>query len=100
MEEYIKLSDVLNNIEDLKKSPWYNDDNGFGSRIVKKDTVDIIRDLCVLEVPAADVKEVVHGKWLINCDGYYPYCSVCTEEPKGGNMTKYCPNCGAKMDLK
>lgn len=45
-------------------------------------------------------RKVVHGKWLINCDGYYPYCSVCQSEPESRNMTKYCPNCGAKMDLK
>lgn len=38
-----------------------------------------------------------HGKWLICSDGYYPYCSECKEEPKGGNMTSYCPNCGAIM---
>ena len=38
------------------------------------------------------------GKWVICSDGYYPYCSKCKEEPKGGNMTSYCPNCGAKMD--
>ena len=41
-----------------------------------------------------------HGKWEICCDGYYPYCSVCKEEPSVGVMTKYCPNCGAKMDFK
>lgn len=38
------------------------------------------------------------GRWLINSDGYYPYCSECKEEPKSGIMTHYCPNCGAKMD--
>ena len=53
---------------------------------------------CVEEAPAADVAEVVHGRWLINSDGYYPYCSVCKEEPKNGIMTHYCPNCGARMD--
>lgn len=37
------------------------------------------------------------GEWLIGSDGYYPYCSECKEEPKGGNMTTYCPSCGAKM---
>lgn len=37
------------------------------------------------------------GTWLINSDGYYPYCSVCGEEPHGGKMTKHCPNCGAEM---
>lgn len=35
------------------------------------------------------------GKWFINSDGYYPYCSQCKYEPK--EMTRYCPNCGAEM---
>ena len=35
--------------------------------------------------------------WLINPDGYYPYCSNCKNEPKSGTMTKFCPECGAKM---
>ena len=39
-----------------------------------------------------------HGQWFINPDGYYPYCSECYEEPNGGEMTRFCPNCGAKMD--
>lgn len=37
------------------------------------------------------------GQWLINSDGYYPYCSICKNEPKGRIMTDYCPNCGAFM---
>ena len=40
------------------------------------------------------------GRWIINPDGYYPYCSECKGEPKHGEMTNYCPNCGAKMDGK
>ena len=55
--------------------------------------IDTLTDALTIDVQT-------HGKWLINCDGYYPYCSVCTEEPESRNMTKYCPNCGAKMDLK
>lgn len=49
-------------------------------------------------IPAADVATVVHSKWEICCDGYYPYCKNCGEEPKSGKMTKFCPKCGAKMD--
>lgn len=46
----------------------------------------------------AEVAPVVHSKWEICCDGYYPYCKNCGEEPKSGKMTKFCPNCGANMD--
>ena len=33
--------------------------------------------------------------WDINCDGYYPFCSHCGESP--AKMSKYCPNCGARI---
>ena len=46
------------------------------------------------------IDPVKHGKWLINSDGYYPYCSECKAEPKSRELTNYCPNCGAKMDGK
>ena len=49
-------------------------------------------------IPAADVAPVIHSKWEICCDGYYPYCLNCKAEPPGREMTKYCPNCGAKMN--
>lgn len=49
-------------------------------------------------IPTADVKHVKHGRWLINSDGYYPYCSECKCEPDGRKMSKHCPNCGVKMD--
>lgn len=53
--------------------------------------------------PTADVQEVKHGEWYICCDGYYPFCSICSYEPEpprfhNDNRTPYCPNCGAKMD--
>ena len=38
-----------------------------------------------------------HGRWEINCDGYYPYCSECKQEPPGRVMTDWCPCCGAWM---
>ena len=37
------------------------------------------------------------GRWMISTDGYYPYCSICKNEPQGGIMISYCPNCGAFM---
>ena len=40
--------------------------------------------------------ELAH--WIINTDGYYPYCSYCHEEPTSGIRTKYCPECGRRME--
>ena len=42
-------------------------------------------------------KQEVVGRWLIDSDGYYPYCSICLKEPKNGIMTEECPNCKTKM---
>ena len=51
----------------------------------------------IINLPAADVKPVVRGRW-IDTDNYYQRwkCSVC------GNHTRdarppFCPNCGADM---
>lgn len=72
-------------------------------------------------VPAADVAQVVHGRWTAQCvvelDGGWtledvpyneyqhsnPICSVCRKTAllDGGEdyvTSPYCPNCGARMD--
>lgn len=43
-------------------------------------------------------KYLTHAHWIINSDGYYPYCSNCKAEPENGKMTKFCAECGAIMD--
>lgn len=43
-----------------------------------------------------DIQIVKHSKWEINSDGYYPFCLSCGSATD--KLTKYCPNCGAKMD--
>ena len=50
------------------------------------------------KITGGEYAPVVHSKWEICCDGYYPYCKRCRNEPQGRVMTQFCPNCGAKMD--
>ena len=59
-------------------------------------------------IPAADVQPVKHGRWIDHKKFERKNCNVCIEcsvcntwfghdcIPK----TKFCPNCGARMDLK
>lgn len=54
-------------------------------------------DKAVENLIAKNWQPVIYGKWEINTDGYYPYCSVCGEEPEHGKMSNYCPHCGAMM---
>ena len=55
-------------------------------------------------LPAADVAEVVHGRWIkddfLSDDvNNAEKCSQCGELIGWfWNMPNYCPNCGAKMD--
>lgn len=56
------------------------------------------------ELPTADVEPVRHGRWLLDSSGA-EFCSECGEYPFddgeyhiSGWSSKYCPNCGAKMD--
>lgn len=63
--------------------------------------------LAIGSLPAADVAEVRHGRWMTT-DAYphHLYCSVCyktyAKNAKWVNEldlpTNYCPNCGARMD--
>ena len=48
-------------------------------------------------IPAADVAQVVHGRWIASHDEFCA-CSICKYPVyMGWNQTNYCPNCGAKM---
>ena len=56
--------------------------------------------------PAADVAEVVHGRWymLDDCANAGLYCSACGRRVHREEFaykklrSKYCPHCGARMD--
>lgn len=78
----------------------YNDEKLNEPRWTEAHINELTNDFIVIpkDTPAADVAPVVHGHWIICSDGYYPYCSVCKCEPKGREMTKFCGECGAKMD--
>ena len=57
---------------------------------------------CIDNLPAADVAEVRHGRWVYGEDDNIQ-CSVCghdayTEGDYRQVKTNYCPNCGARMD--
>lgn len=61
----------------------------------------------IMNLPAADVAEVVHGRWMLERepDGktYCFHCSACDSGFSHISIYNvgdwnYCPNCGAKMD--
>ena len=60
----------------------------------------------IREMPAADVAEVVHGRWIdgaedFTCGNHNAECSICRCYVSWNGCDEdfnYCPNCGAKMD--
>lgn len=53
----------------------------------------------IREMPAADVAEVVHGRWIpfhSEAAGDIQYCSAC--DIGFDARMDYCPHCGALMD--
>ena len=67
---------------------------------VCKDIADNRLSVWLEYVPTADVREVVHGEWIVK--GQDVYCSVCKKESAytwhgASKFSDYCPNCGADM---
>ena len=55
----------------------------------------------IRSAPTADVEPVAHGLWVpfhSQAAGNIWYCSAC--KIGFAARMKYCPNCGAKMDLE
>lgn len=55
----------------------------------------------ILEAPAVDAVEVVHGQWNVD-KSFMPFVSICSEcgaiyDIDGAFEWNYCPNCGADM---
>ena len=96
--DYIRREDARRMVVQLDKYAWKSPVSDERRVTVDVDLVKFGLD----RIPAADVAEVVHGKW----ENGNPICPVC-----GGNKFKdldadiwcdwqpdFCPNCGAKMD--
>ena len=87
MAEYIEREDLLELYR--MDDPVLNENGHVPLPVIRQNIMDI---------PAADVVPVRHGRWIDTreyCGDYM--CSNC-EALYGTNKFNYCPNCGAKMD--
>lgn len=79
--------------------------------VIETEFYDVMSNVAdrLIAVPSVDAAPVKHGKWEYSENIYDEstwVCSVCKEPwtlidgtPQENSM-KYCPNCGAKMDLE
>lgn len=95
MDKFVRAEDVKDLLNGLDSLPWEDE---------VEDMVDKLVD--------DDVRHVMHGKWEAGhyeggiFDGTnFEKCNVCQYERLFDDVRfktaySYCPNCGAKMDLK
>lgn len=92
MAEYIERETMIQAIREY--SGFFQDSPSTNHMILKMEVEKVARDL-----EAADVAPVVHGRWEV--DEFGRCCSACKEYiPDDFAPSEYCPNCGAKMDVK
>ena len=90
MKEYIERTAVEKFIEDGLDNPDKN--KAFGH-----DAIEIMAE--VHYMPAADVAEVRHGRWVRDKWPSGTHKLICSECGKwSGKKSRYCPSCGARMD--
>ena len=98
--DYIRREDARRMVVQLDKYAWKSPVSDERRVTVDVDLVKFGLD----RIPAADVAPVVHGKWIkddfLSDDvNNAEKCSQCGELIGWfGNLPKYCPSCGAKMD--
>lgn len=109
MAEYIERETMIQAIREYKG--FFQDSPSTNHMILKMEAEDVARDL-----EAADVAPVVHSRWE-QCDYIEPCihgfgtnriknagmkCINCVHVFKKDLLwtSKFCPNCGAKMDLE
>ena len=101
MAEYLEREATIASIENVLRGR--TDEKGSPAYLAFSMFAELIKI-----APAADVVEVKHGEWIESdyCLAFIYQCSVCKEDfefiegTPEENHWKYCPNCGAKMDVK
>ena len=89
MAEYIKQEDLLELYR--MDDPVLNENGHVPLPVIRQNIMDI---------PAADVAPVRHGRWeiVVGSNGKeYMVCTCCRVSQDLTGVFTYCPNCGARM---
>ena len=92
MTEYIEKEAAIDAVHGEFDECLVWDTSGLETANVVENVLDTL--------PPADVRPVVHGKWIEKQDKdgkTYGVCSCCGYKQYAGHL-KYCPECGGKMD--
>ena len=92
MKEYIERAVAIKKFENYRRD--CEEENDERAAQIFEDCVSELMDL-----PADDVAEVKHGRWVRDkwpSRTHKLICSECGEW--SGKKSRYCPSCGARMD--
>ena len=99
MPEYIERDKVLSKEEFFGEHATWDHPMTDGCMAVRSDFI--------MNLPAANVAPVRHGRWIVKGDAQPVSndkiygCSLCDDKCRRyykWELSNYCPNCGAKMD--
>ena len=104
MAEYIDKSDTETVFREVRKRLSAKKKDYVAIEFLIRDQMLSAAEEIIHAIPAADVVEVVRGKWELDSDPGEPWryvCNICGEKTKDTVMGKprasFCPNCGADM---
>lgn len=98
----VRLIDADALIDELIQGAEADKDKSIQATFAK--SVCMILCKAIERQPTIDAVPVKHGKWEPITKGEHGYsagdfrCSVCHQPNKCYCLTKFCPNCGARMD--
>ncbi len=95
-EKYVKLSDVK------KKLNYIYRTYGVSPQMKRTISDALARIPCAVKgelETTLEAEPVKHGEWVLG-EFDIPHCSECGEKMLELAVSKYCPFCGAKMDLE
>lgn len=97
-KRYVDIDKFKEQIQKAVDNYWLGFSNGYHL------AEDVIEEINCGNFDAADVEEIRHGKWekrswiIFDSEKIGFHCSECNTT--WDSQTKYCPNCGAKMNLE
>lgn len=98
MAEYLEREEVLFALKKLRMAETMSKHATYESCAIAQDAIEKAQ-IVVAGASAADVAPVARGSWKpfrSEAAGDIWYCSAC--EIGFSAKTKFCPNCGARMD--
>lgn len=89
MSRLIDADALMDDINELKKSRWYNNDIN-GSRVVRSEVIDIVQMLCIDNAPTIDAVEVVRCKDCKHYESDGGAIMICNITDMVGDDDDYC----------